>query len=87
MMARKTTERSERTGLGPPQQASIDNSFPAVAEFVRTQGWIEIGDQQGIGFIARALDYGGLVYESKKPRTLAQAMNTLERGLARKLEQ
>jgi hypothetical protein len=88
MMAKKTTRRGQRTGLGPAQQqTSIENSFPAVAEFVRTQGWIEIGDQQGIGFVARALDYGGLAYESKKPRTLGQAMKVLERGLARKVEQ
>lgn len=68
------------------RQTAVEGAFPAVAEFVRTQGWIEIGDQQGIGFIVRALDYGGLVYESKTPKTLNQALTALERGIARNLE-
>ena len=75
-MAKKITKKSPDT--------AIERSFPAIAEFVRTQGWIEIGDQEGFGFIVRALDYGGLVYESRKPRTLAEAMKTLERGIVSK---
>jgi hypothetical protein len=76
MMAKKTTSSSQGT--------AVERSFPIIAEFVRTQGWIEIGDQDGVGFIVRALDYGGLVYQSKKPRTLAEAMKALERGIATK---
>jgi hypothetical protein len=34
------------------------------------------------GFVARALDYGGLVFEDDKPDTLAEALAALERGLA-----
>ena len=34
------------------------------------------------GFVARALDYGGLAFEDDKPDTLAEAMASLERGLA-----
>ena len=75
-MAKKTTSSSRGT--------VVERSFPTIAEFVRTQGWIEIGDQDGVGFTVRALDYGGLVYESKKPRTLAEAMKALERGIASK---
>jgi hypothetical protein len=78
MMAKKITKRNPDT--------TIESSFPAIAEFVRMQGWIEIGDQEGFGFIVRALDYGGLVYESRKPRTLAQALKTLERGIGSKRE-
>ena len=33
------------------------------------------------GFVVRALDYGGLVFEDDKPRTLAEAMAALEIGL------
>ena len=44
-------------------------------------GHIEIGDQEGFGFVVRALDYGGLVFEDDKPRTLAEAMAALEIGL------
>jgi hypothetical protein len=33
------------------------------------------------GFVARALDYGGLIFEDDKPDTLAKAMAALEKGL------
>ena len=51
--------------------------------WVQCYGHIEIGDQEGIGFTVRAMDYGGLVFEDDKPRTLAEAMAALETGLAR----
>jgi hypothetical protein len=35
------------------------------------------------GFVARALDYGGMVFEDDRPDTLAEAMASLERGLAK----
>ena len=34
------------------------------------------------GFVARALDYGGLAFEDDRPDTLAEALASLERGLA-----
>jgi hypothetical protein len=33
------------------------------------------------GFVARALDDGGLAFEDDKPDTLAEAMAALEKGL------
>jgi hypothetical protein len=45
-------------------------------------GHIEIDDQEGFGFVVRALDYGGLVFEDDKLETLAEALAALERGLA-----
>jgi hypothetical protein len=44
-------------------------------------GHIEIGDQEGLGFVAMALDYGGVVFEDDRPRRLAEAMAALEEGL------
>jgi hypothetical protein len=38
------------------------------------------------GFIARALDYGGLAFEDGRPGTLAEALASLERGLAEYFE-
>jgi len=63
------------------EQASIEKLFPAIAQWVR-DGHIEIGDQEGFGFMVRALDYGGLVFEDDKPESLAEAMAVLEMGLA-----
>ena len=34
------------------------------------------------GFVARALDYGNLAFEDDRPDTLAEALASLERGLA-----
>jgi hypothetical protein len=56
--------------------------FPAVTQWVDGgYGHIEIGDQEGFGFIVRALDYGGLVFEDDKPTTLAEALASLEKAL------
>ena len=38
------------------------------------------------GFVARALDYSGQVFEDDKPDTLAEAMATLEKGLSEYFE-
>ena len=62
------------------EKASVEKLFPAVAQWVR-DGHIEIGDQEGFGFVARALDYGGLTFEDDRPNTLAEALAALERGL------
>lgn len=63
-----------------PGSTHVDEKFPAIAQWVQ-DGHIEIGDQEGSGFVVRALDYGGLVFEDDKPRSLAEAMAALEIGL------
>lgn len=68
------------------EQAAVEKLFPVIAKWVNGYGHIEIGDQDGFGFIVRALDYGGLVFESDKPKSLAQAMAALEATLAEYLE-
>jgi hypothetical protein len=67
------------TKSGP---SDVTKAFPAIAKWVRGHGHIEIGDQEGFGFVVRAIDYGGVVFESDKPGTLAEAMAALEKGLA-----
>jgi len=62
------------------EQAAVEKLFPALAQWVR-DGHIEVGDQEGFGFVARALDYGGLVFEDDRPDTLAEALAALERGV------
>jgi hypothetical protein len=75
---------AHRRGMVQPtaEQQSVEALFPAIAQWVRGYGHIEIGDQEMFGFVARALDYGGLVFENDKPDTLAEALAALERGLA-----
>ena len=69
--------------LYTPRPTDVQKAFPAIAMWVQCYGHIEIGDQEGFGFVVRALDYGGLVFEDDKPRTLAEAMAALEMGLGR----
>jgi hypothetical protein len=75
---------AHRRGMVKPTagQQSVETLFPAIAQWVRCYGNIEIGDREIFGFVARALDYGGLAFEDDKPDTLAEALASLERGLA-----
>jgi hypothetical protein len=52
-----------------------------VAEWVAGCGWIEIGDQDWQGFVVRALNGGGLIFETDGYKTLGEAMVALEKGL------
>lgn len=79
---------AHRVGLVKPteEQISVEKMFPAIARWVQGYGHIEIGDQEMFGFIVRALDYGGMIFEDDKPDTLAEAMAALEKGLTEYFE-
>jgi hypothetical protein len=79
---------AHRAGMVKPTagQQSIEQLFPAIAQWVRGYGHVEIGDQETFGFVVRALDSGGLVFEDDKPATLAEAMAALEKGLTEYFE-
>lgn len=74
---------AHRVGMVKPtdEQQGVERLFPAIAQWVRGYGHVEIGDQETFGFVVRALDYGGLAFEDDKPDTLAEALASLERGL------
>ncbi len=80
---------AHRRGMVKPtaEQQAVEKLFPAIAQWVRGYGHIEIGDQEMFGFVARALDYGGLAFEDDKPDTLAEAMAALEKGLRKWFEE
>jgi hypothetical protein len=69
------------------EQLGVEKLFPAIARYVQGYGHIEIGDQEMFGFVARALDYGGMVFEDNRPDTLAEAMAALEKGLRKWFEE
>jgi hypothetical protein len=79
----RRVREARRAGMVKPtaEQAGVESLFPAVTRWVR-DGHIEVGDQEGFGFVVRALDYGGLVFEDDRPNTLAEALAALEKGLA-----
>jgi hypothetical protein len=62
---------------GPPPVA---DQFPAISTWVREHGRIEVGRREA-GFVARALDDAGLVFENNGCDTLDEAMAALEEGL------
>jgi hypothetical protein len=80
---------AHRAGMVKPSavQQGVEQLFPAIAQWVRGYGHIEIGDQEMFGFVARALHYGGVVFEDDNPDTLAEAMAALENGLRKWLEE
>jgi hypothetical protein len=79
--------RSARAVKPTATQAQVETLFPNVARWVSGYGHIEVGDQEGFGFVVRAIDYGGVVFEDDTPKTMAEAMARLEKGLAEYFEE
>jgi hypothetical protein len=75
----------QRAGMVKPtrEQTDVEAMFSAVARYVGGYGYVEIGEQEGFGFVVRAIGYGGLDFEDDRPDTLAEALAALEVGLAR----
>ena len=76
--------------LGPPKTTKdnlVAAMFPALGKWILSGGWIEIGEQDGVGFVVRALDAGGLAFEDTEARTLDEALAALEAGIAGQLEE
>jgi len=42
---------------------SVEQTYPQSAQWVTTQGWIEIGETEMSRSFVRALDIGGMVWE------------------------
>jgi hypothetical protein len=76
--------KEPRVGMFEPtkEQMKVESSFPAIARYVKGYGYVEIGDQESLGFVVRASGYGGLDFEDDTPETLAEAMAVLEAGLS-----
>ncbi|MHC5539996.1 DUF6930 domain-containing protein [Singulisphaera rosea] len=63
-----------------PQQ--FDEAFPAVVNWVKTHGRIEIGVEAGQGFVVRVMDEEGVVFEGKTGKTVGEALTTLQEWIA-----
>ncbi len=63
--------------------ASLEETYPHMAEWVASWGWIEIGDDESPSGFIRALDAGGLIWESEREySSLDEAFQALEGALA-----
>jgi len=62
--------------------------FPNIAYWVEVRGWIEVGADEYSDSLVRALDEGGLVWESRSDhKTVDEALEALERELGEWFEQ
>ena len=61
----------------------FEQAYPQIARWVRSQGWIEIGQDDWSRSFVRALDVGGLVWEGDTVyHSVDEALDALETGLA-----
>ena len=62
---------------------SFEESYPNITSWVKSQGWIELGQDEYSPSLVRALDIGGMVWEgSTYYATLDEAFEALETALA-----
>ncbi len=63
-------------------------AYPSIAHWVEIQGWVEIGADEYSDSLVRALDEGGLVWESMPDhQTVDEALTALEAELEEWLAQ
>jgi hypothetical protein len=77
--AAQSVQQSKAQSTSEP---AINEAFPNLAKWVQSYGWIEIGEREQLGFVARALDDGGLIVEDNRCETLAEATQSLDTALA-----
>jgi len=64
------------------RNASFDEQFPHIAEWVLGDGWIEIGRDDYSASLVRALDLGGMAWEGKPDyASVAELLHDLETAL------
>ena len=70
-------------------QTTFEQTYPTIAEWVQSHGWIEIGRNDGSNdSTVRALDTGGLVWESDEDyASLDELLRALEHGLTARLNE
>jgi hypothetical protein len=62
--------------------ASFSKSYPTINRWVEEQGWIEIGSDEFSSSLVRALDPGGMVWESDASLdSIDEALEELEKEL------
>jgi hypothetical protein len=61
--------------------SDVESAYPNVAAWARDFGWIEIENMDWQGFVVRALDGGGMIFEKDGCKTFSEAMAALEKGI------
>ena len=77
-----------KKGKQPKQPDAFADQYPNIANWVLGGGWVEIGQAEWTRSFIRALDEGGMVFEGEsKYRTLEEALQALDKGIAQWVEQ
>lgn len=67
---------------------SFSQTYPTIARWIEEQGWIEIGSDEYSKSLVRALDPGGMVWESSSEQvTVDEALTALDGALEEWFEQ
>jgi hypothetical protein len=70
------------------QSTGFTNLYPHIARWVQSYGWIEIGADPYRYSLVRALDEGGLVWESREnDATLDDTLLALETFLVQRMQE
>lgn len=68
---------------GSEERSPFEQAYPHVARWVRSRGWIEMGQDDFSRSFVRALDIGGMVWEGERSYpSVDEALRGLETGLA-----
>lgn len=66
----------------------FEKAYPNIAEWVESDGWIEIGSDEYNGAFVKALDEGGMVWEgNSRYETIDEALRALDTGIAKWIQQ
>ena len=66
-----------------PSEALVEQTYPLIAEWVKSGGWIEIGYTDYSRSFVRVLDEGGMIWEgAEQYATLDEALQAVEQGIA-----
>ena len=72
-----------------PQGATgFEHTYPHIARWVQSYGWIEMGADHYSRSLVRALDEGGMVWESQEDdTTLDEVLQILDAFLAQRIQE
>jgi hypothetical protein len=70
------------------QEYTFEKAYPNITQWIESQGWVEIGEDETSDSLVRCLDPGGMVWESGDEYTIIdEALAALEEALETLIEE
>lgn len=77
-----TSSPTRKRTAGDALLFSFETTYPTIAQWVQSYGWIEVGQDDHSRSMVRALDIGGIVWEGKAHyASIDELWRDLEKGL------